>query len=109
MEIKIINTNSKQNQTHLFEGSEIYHEHVLYDSVDKFIEEYNKYGGKDFDGSVIGVPDYYWKKDPPNEGGYFLYIQYRPTGESSLKFIVVKNATVYFTAGGQTIDKIIVA
>ena len=106
MEIKIIEK-SKGQKTSIFEGADIRHEHIVYNSGEDFIQKYNELGfsANELSGHVLGVPEEIWKKGNKIGSGYFLLIYYRI---DELKFIVVKNATVFITNKGQTIDRIII-
>jgi len=117
MEIKIIDQLENEQkdwgqETYLFEGDNIIHRHVYYESGEDFFKKYNDCVKNIDNGCVIGVPEYFWQgnnKKEKNENisaGYFVVIYYKKYGE--LCFIVIKNSHVYITNKGQAVDKILV-
>lgn len=113
MEIKIKKVYEKEGKhsynTSIFEGDNVTHERVYFESRKDFIEKYNM-KTKGLTGCVVGVPDDYWfnteeKDKKEKDEGYFIFIQYVLNG-GNVEFIVVMNRAIYITNRGQTIDVI---
>jgi len=114
MEIKIIchsiDNQNKQSKTFIYEGSDISHQFVQYKGIADFQEVYNQnVQGKP--GWVIGIPQSFWQNEKigskEDVEGFFLLI-YLNDDNGDFKFIVVKDATIFITSKGQTIDKVLV-
>lgn len=109
MEIKI-NCHEFENEmdggmTYLFEGNKIVHKFCGYNNLKEFRERWAQIvtGGA---GSVIGIPNFFWDEKSKEESkGYLLLINYYDL-DGEFNYIVLKNATVFITCKGQTVDKI---
>lgn len=108
MEIKIKEIPEEEGkhefETSLFEGDGITHSRIYYDSIEDFISKYND-KSKGIEGCVIGVPEHFWKTGSEAKKGYFIFIQYE--FKEKIRFIVVKNRTVYITNRGKTVDIVV--
>jgi hypothetical protein len=103
MEIKIYQHSGK---TSIYEGNDFVYESFHYMNRDDFQKKYNECTKGVTLGRVVGIPKTFWENsDPDIEGGYFIFIIYE-NDKYGTSFIVVKDAIVYITNKGQTIDKI---
>lgn len=108
MEIKIVEQNGTEYaglRTTILEGTEISHESVYFANKDKFQEIYSK-KTQGITGHVIGIPNDYWKQEGPDIGNEYFHLLFYNNLRGEIEFIVVKNAIIYITTNGQTIDKI---
>lgn len=110
MEIKInchaFENESDGSMTYLFEGDRIVHKFCGYDNLTDFRKRWNEIAtGKN--GQSLGIPLLFWDEKNEDARGYLLLINYYDIN-NEFNYIIVKNATVFITCKGQTIDKIMV-
>ena len=105
MEIKIQCDNG---ETYLFEGKNLFHKFINYESRKDFQDKYTEHT-KNISGHVIGLPEYCWNnkdKEHENMSGFFLRI-YFGDKKDELNFLIVKDSTIFVTNKGYTIDKVL--
>jgi len=111
MEIKInchLGEGKKEAKTSLFEGINITHQFINYENIADFQKQYYEVT-KGNGGFVIGIPQSFWESKETKEdvAVFFLLIHFN-NEQGDFNFVVVKNATVFITSKGQTIDKVII-
>lgn len=107
MEIKV-NCHRQNEGTFLFEGTEIRHKFVGYESIEDFHKQFINYA-QNKSSYALGIPnDYYSKKPEKDTSGGFLLITFI-NHKDDFNVLVIKDSTVFITNKGQTIDKIMVA